>query len=348
MKPYFKVFLFFLSIVCCSIIFSCSKSVTMSAELPAQVGVGGNLKVLALVNRTQPSDKKLTTLEGIISGEGFFQDQRGGYKILEGINKGLIRSNRFQVKPTGIYLKGSSGVGFSVAPPMAWSEVEQICKTHQADGLCVLEGYDSNSQILPSTKMVTKVVNNVNVQVPTFIVALQVTIKAAIRIYNLKDKTIKDEFIQDRVFNWSSSGNTALEAMNTIIDKSQATDRASTNFGIDYSQRLIPTFTTVTRVYYKKGGDGRLKTAWRRSQVKDWEGAGVLFEEIIKNSNSVKAKGRATHNLAVIREIYNRLEEAKSLAAKAYTDYRVKASRSYVDELLYRIENEKIIENQMK
>ncbi len=320
----------------------------MSAELPAQVGVGGNLKNLALVNRTQPTDKKLNTLEGIISGEGLYQDQRGSYKILDGISQGLGTSDRFQVKPTGLYIKGSSGVGFSVAPPLSWKEVEDICKKHQADGLCVLEGYDSNSQILPSSTTVTKVVNNVSVQVPTFNVALKVTIRAAIRIYNLKDKTIKDEYIQDRVFNWSSSGNTAIEAMNTIIDKSQATDRAATNFGRDYAQRLIPSYVTVSRVYYQKGGDDRLKTAWRKSQVNDWNGAGQLFEEIIKNSPSNKARGKATHNLAVIREIYNRLDEAKELAAKAYSDYGVKASRDYVQQLLARIENERRIQEQLK
>jgi tetratricopeptide (TPR) repeat protein len=133
----------------------------------------------------------------------------------------------------------------------------------------------------------------------------------------------------------------------TLLDKRAATDRVSYVIGEQYASRITPTWITVERSYYRKGGDLAMKQAYRMAYVNDWEGAAGLWEQIVKN-NRGKTAGKAAYNLAIAHEVLGHLEEARSWCQKAYATYGNKLARQYIYVLDRRIRDSQRLDYQMK
>jgi hypothetical protein len=241
-----------------------------------------------------------------------------------------------------------SGAGNVFPAPLHWAEIEKICAEYQADALCVAETFDTDTQIIPSTRVIEEKDKEGNVHKRTeFVANLMVQVKMGFRLYDLRDKSIRDEFIGRHSLSWTGVGLSPQAALATLMDKSAATDRVSYVIGEQYAARIAPAWITVERSYYKKGGDARMKPAFRMAYVNDWEGAARLWEQIVQTSGG-KTPGKAAYNMAIAMEVLGRLDEAKSWCDKAYTLYGNKRARSYSYVLDRRIYDNQRLQNQMK
>ncbi len=91
-----------------------------------------------------------------------------------------------------------------------------------------------------------------------------------------------------------------------------------------------------------------MKPAFRMAYVNDWDGAALLWEQIVATSGG-RTAGKAAYNLAIALEVTGRLDEAKAWSDKAYTLYGNKKVRSYSSYVLdRRIYDNQRLQNQMK
>ncbi|MBD0258444.1 MAG: tetratricopeptide repeat protein [Cytophagales bacterium] len=327
---------------------SCTSNLYIKVLQPAHINVGEHVKTIALVNRTKPQNPKANVVEAVLTGEGLYQDKSGVASAFNGLNTALHDSPRYQIKQTNLLLVGT-GAGNIFPAPLPWNEVSKICQSYGADALCVVETFDTDTQVLPSVRVVEdkdgegKVVRKRT----EFTANLRAQVKVGFRLYDLQTKSIRDEFLFTHSLGWTGVGLSPQAAAATLLDKRAATDRVSYVIGELYASRITPTWITVERSYYRKGGDPAMKQAYRMAYVNDWEGAAALWEQIVKN-NRGKTAGKAAYNLAIAHEVLGHLDEARSWCQKAYATYGNKLARGYIYVLDRRIRDSQRLDDQMK
>ena len=135
--------------------------------------------------------------------------------------------------------------------------------------------------------------------------------------------------------NTLGKGINPLKAVEAIMGRKEAVLQSSTTIGSNYSTRVLPYTIRVSRDYYVRGTD-KFKTAKRRAQTGNWDGAAELWNEEVDNPKR-KIAGRATYNMAIINEINGDLNKAIEWASISYTDYKNKLALSYINVLKRRI-----------
>ena len=294
---------------------------------PGGVTLPSNIKTVALVNRALPQNDKYNKAEGLLTGEGLKQDQRGMQEIFEAMNRTLSQSPTLQPKLTNIEMKGS-GDGTTFPPALSWADVDRICNQYNADAILALETYDSDCITTNAQVNGTKVgTNGTNITVPQFNVEQTVVIKYGFRIYNKASRSISDQFVNSYSTKWTASGNTLNEAMASVMNRSRAINQTCYTVGEWYARRISPNWVRVNRSYFKRGSN-QLKIAGRKAMVNDWAGAENHWKASTTSSSS-KIAGRACYNMALACEIRGDLVEAKNWAVKAYTNYNLRKAREY-------------------
>ncbi len=325
---------------------SCSSSLRMNVLQPATVFVHPEIKTIALVNRTKPMSKAANILEGVLSGEDPFQDKIGVDNALGGLFAELRDSPRFRIVMTDLYLTGS-GAGHSFPNPLNWQEVDQICRQFNADALCTIETYDSDTRIIPR-KTVTRKKNSDGKEYDyiEFIADQTVTVQVGFRLYDPVEKTIVDQFHFTEQQKWTSRGATEMQAIGGLINKNAASSQVSKAAGIKYSIRIAPSWIWITRDFYTRGGHEKMKTAGRLAKINKWTEARTTWMELLGTER--KIAGKAAYNIAISYEYEGNLQEAKKWASRAYTDFGNKRGRGYVSILERRINDVQRLENQMQ
>jgi len=325
---------------------SCTSSLRLNVLQPAAVNVHPDIKSIAIANRTKPQNKASNIIEGVLTGEGLFQDRSGIEKALGGLVNTLQNSPRFKVVMTDVYLQGS-GAGVVFPNPLDWKEVEEICKKYNTDVLCTIETYDSDTRVLTNKNITRrKGSDGKEYNVVEFIATQTVSVQLGFRLYDPVDKTIIDQFHFTEQNNWTSKGANEMQAVGGLINRSAASDQVSNSAGVKYAIRISPTWVWVTRVFYSKGGHEKMKTAGRFAKANNWKEARAIWMGL--QGEKRKTAGKAAYNIAVSYEYEGNLEEAKKWASTAYSNFGNKKGRSYVYILERRMADVKRLEGQMQ
>ena len=326
---------------------SCTLTVRLRVIKPAEIALKPHIKTIAVIDRTKPSNKVLNVVEGVITGEGIFQDAQASQETVSGFIDKLKGSPRFEVVRTGVRLRGSR-VGKNFTKPLPWHEIEKYCSKHNADAVASLELFDTDFIITDGTKEVTRKDDNGNEYKETVFTAQGVAkVKVGFRIYDPTNKEIADEFVFNRSRTWIAEGITVKEALAALINRRDAVKKVSYTIGTLYGYKISPNWVTVKRMLYKKSKHSPdIALGRRRADVNDWEGAAVAWEKAT-NSSHRETAGKAAYNLAVAKEVLGGLDEAKLWAQKAYTDFGNKDAKNYVRVLNYRILEEERLKEQM-
>lgn len=325
---------------------SCSKKhVNMSVLKPAPVSVQQHIQTIVIVNRTEPENKTLNTIEGVLTGEGLGEDRQGADQSLSSLNSTLTISPRFQAKRALEKYKGS-GAGGVLPDPLPWKIVNALCTKYKADAVVALETYDSDFIITHSEKDVEEKDANGNVVMRhKFYAEGLASVKMGFRLYDPKSMTIADQHMFNDSRRWTGTGQNQTDALSHLINKSIAVQRVSERAGANYAARITPTNVNIARVLYKKG-NGEISSGVRMADVQDWEGAIEKWEQAMQ-SNDEKTKGRASYNIAVGYEVLGYLQEAKDWAQKSYIDYNNKDAKRLVPSLDQRIRDDIRLQEQL-
>lgn len=317
---------------------SCSKYGHVQLKYPTQPNavLPDKIKTIAIVNRSlTPKDDKSrgnAITEAILTGEIAGSDKLASDECLKAI---FDRFNGYRdisiVFPPTSRLIGS---GTRTTPdPLDWSRVKQICDSSKADALLVLEMFDSNSDLLLSG--VTNQINNVlsgATQTPMPPSQVRMNVISYWRMYDPASQKIIDQYQTSNSMTFNTSG-----ILN--IPPPEALPQTAYASGEQYVERFLPGYYYVNREMYKKGKGAykqQFKTAFRKSEVANWEGAAAVWNDIASKASGKNA-GRACLNLAVAFEVLGKTEDALFWAKKSYEDYGNKIGRDYANKLKYRI-----------
>jgi hypothetical protein len=327
---------------------SCMATLSIPVLQPAQISLPQNYERLAVAHRHRAAKDNIVrnVVEGILTGEGLEADKEAGIDCLSGLKDALLKTPRYNVvEPPGLDLKGT---GTGIFPsPLAWEEIERICKANNADALIVLEVFDSNSGIsFSSSERKVKNKEGVDSVVIDHHARLRMTVTAGWRIYDYQQRFIVDEFRGDNWLEFTGTGPSPESAVLKLLGRREALRRTGFHAGMQYGYRIAPQWIRVSREYYTRGSES-LKRAGRMAKSGNWQEAAVIWERF-SSSNNKKIGFRSAYNMAIACEVKGDLEGALKWARKSYQDWGNKKALRYSRILQNRIQSQERVDQQMR
>lgn len=304
-------------------------------QVPPAVFLPEHIQSLGIADRSHVDDKNnkaLNVVEGVVTGEGIYEDRNGAKACLSGAEVQLSNDQLVVVKKLDtVSLVGAAG---GVMPmPLDWGTVGNLCQREGVDGLLVLEVFDTDQSGSKTGYAATQVVNMVktgNTIAAPPPANSAVFVKMAWRLYDPKTQTMLDEIRMSDHFGVSGSPFDLGD-----FAKRDAIQQSGYIAGRSYASRFYPTWMYVNRPYYRRPGPD-LKSATRFAQMNDFEAA-MEGWAVAAESHKRKIAGRACYNMAIGYEIRGDIQGALDWAQKAYGNYNCKLARDYARELKRRL-----------
>lgn len=316
MKKILSVFILLIFLSSCG-----TRQIYFSVSVPPLKNLHPDIKRLLVIDRTAEKNKKGALIEGILTGEGFDQDQKNKQEVLQGLEEQLSFSGRFKIIRAREILKGSKN-GEVMSKALPQDTIKSLCEEYGADAVLALELYDSDFAITHGAKTSGGKFS--------FYAEGVAKVDLGFRMYDGEIKNLIDEYSMTHTLRWNVGGNSIQDALSSIIAKNQAIRDVSHAGGKAYARRLSPSSVRVSRLYYNRGNN-RLEYAARMMEINDWDEAKKLLKKIANNDAAkTKHRGRAAHNLAVVYEIIDDISKAKEWAGIAWGQFENKDSRSYL------------------
>lgn len=335
-------------VICCLAITSCNTAkVNLQVLVPADISVPSHIKKVVVANRSLPEKKEtaVNILEGFISGESILADREASSQCIKSLVKELNSNPRYEAM-----LKDDDelrGTGTRQFPePLNFEKVISICKQYGADGLIVLETFDSNLDLNVGTEQEKKKEGDKEVTVTNYISNLRINVNSGWRIYDPVNFRIVDQnqFVDEK--HWSGKGDTEKKARRDLPSKRAAINESGAYSGMRYGKRISPNWKWVSREYYVRK-HASFKVAQQYVKKDQWDKAAELWNAMSKEKDP-KTAGRACYNMALANEMEGNLDVAINWAEKAYTQYNIKAAKSYIKILKTRLRQQDKINEQME
>lgn len=330
---------------------SCTKNVSLTRLMPAEVPVPNHVQRLLLVDRTLPESQGVSIVEGILSGEAPFEERNAIDATMAAIQQELTTSPRYEIIRATERIKG--GLFGQVFPqPLTWEQIEILCEKYQTDGVLTLEKFDSNFVVTEKKVTLKKTVGSGNeertIEVPGIRAEGLASVQIGFRFYDPASGTLVDQADFSKTNTWSAEAASKTQAMALLIDKVQATRYVGQLAGAAYARRIAPMYVAINRSYYGKSKENpALGVGARYAEVDQWEDAILAWKDGLSQPSDTKTHGKLCVNLALAYEVLGDLATAKEWAAKAYTQYGFKGGRSYSRELDQRMMEEDQLRQQL-
>lgn len=332
-----KLKLFILMGLTC-VLFSSSAWVKLTLIRPSELVIPDYVQSIALIDRTKQEDTKHNKQEQIITGEAFRQDEQAVFQLGEGFIEACSGTKRFVTVRTAERFT-SDGTKSTFPTPLDWDIVTELCNKNQTDALLSVEIFDTDLILTNSpVKLETRNIGGKMVTLPVVRATGVAIINVGIRLYDAANRVILDEYQTTHRMNFDGEASTLQGAINAMLDKVEATNRASFESGFTYGERITPTYYQVTR-YFFNAPKKKLGAGVRYSEVGDWKKAIEEWEKIV-NKGKRKHAGRAAYNIAVGYEVLGEMEKAKEWAARSHTEFQEKDADEYYKMLCNRMLNE--------
>jgi hypothetical protein len=332
---------------------SCRVSHTQLQVLkPADIMLPAHFQKFVLADRTRPGkgngQQLLNVLEGLLTGENPLQDKWASEDCLEGLRQTLTMTPRYTVTIAALdtALKGTGRR--QVMPPLDWKTVGRIIGEDTTTALVVLEAFDSNTDVVmdlvPTQQRQS---DGSTITINQHRARGRVTVVTTWRIYDLKNKTISDQFTQNSDQFFEGQGQTQQEAQGRLPARYEMSRRAGIAAGNQYGHRIAPQFIWVAREFYRKAPKTpEMRTAGRLARFQNWQGAADVWNKLASNPNPKVAR-RASFNLALVAEQSGDLDLALQWANRSAQMGDRRAPR-YVQILQQRKWEQQRLEEQMK
>lgn len=341
---------FLCTVVIASLLASCSSKgiVRMTVTQPAPVSVPAEAKRIGIINRseTNPRNRAIDVVDKIFSLEGAQLDKEGAKAGIDGLIATLQQNDRFTevvMLNEELYVNSTAGV---FPPALSWSEIEKICRRNNVDLLFSLEVFDTDSKVNYSMTTVPKTTPVGKINVPEHTATMVTNVTTGWRLYDPVSRIILDEYTLPRSISFIGKGINPAAAAAALLERKEAVKQVGNEAGTIYAERILPYRLRVVRNYFIKGNDA-LKTARRRAETGNWDGAAEIWEQQA-HAHESKVAGRASYNMAIINEINGDLDGAIQWARKSYEDYGIKLGLNYVRILENRKIDNQILQSQAK
>ncbi|MCH7398301.1 DUF6340 family protein [Belliella sp. DSM 107340] len=331
---------------------SCTKNVTMSRLMPAEINVPIYVQRLLIVDRTAPQNEGFSVIEGILTGEAPFEVKNAVESTIVKLQQELNTSPRFEVIRARERLRG--GLFSQTFPtPLTWRQIEELCNAYDVDAVLSLEKFSSDFVVTDKKQLIKKIEgegrNARQVEVQGVYAEGIASVKVGFRLYDPKSKNISDQQDFEKTNLWSAEAENKTQALALMIDKVKATQYVGQIAGASYARRIAPMYLSINRTLFQKPKDNQsLAIGARMAEVNEWENAIQTWEEGLIDVLEDKTAARLCYNIAVGYEVLGDLEAAKNWAGKSYTLYGFKQGRTYAQELDTRMMQEDRLRKQLE
>ncbi len=343
-------------LICASILtlMSCAgrtRTVTMDAMRPAEITFPSKVQNLLVVDRTEFDKKLWSVIEGALTGELPHEDLAGVQSLTAAFQNQINYSPRFKTIIYNNRLKGNSMTN-AFPPHLSWSRINQICNRNNAQAIVAIEIFDTDFIITNGKRKTKKQIKEDGVtktiEVDEYYAEGVGNVTIGIRLYDNISRTIVDQQLFSDTHTWNSAAASKAQALAQLISKSDATRHLSSLVGRNYANRIAPMPIRITRSFRARSKKApALERGSRHADVAEWREAIEVWERGI-SAAPTKEKGFLAHNIAIAYEVLGEMDAAMDWAQKAYVNYGNKDSRSYVNVLKRRIEDERLAEHQLK
>lgn len=326
---------------------SATNTLTLRVMEPAAVDLSPDIERVGVLNRTLNEDRGrvLETLDQIFSVKGPELDSLGAGAGLDALLEELSMNNRF-MEVVSVRADWLEKIPYGIFPgPLSWEHADRISRENDVQAIFSLEFYDTDSNIMYSTRTVM-LEGPLGIEIPALehLAEVQTSVEAGWRVYDIKAQLIRDEFLTGDEVVTAGTGINPGEAVKALSGRTEAVQAASREMGMAYAQRVLPYRIRVEREYFVKGND-QFELAKRRAQTGNWDGAGEIWLRQTNHSDP-KIAGRAHYNMGIISEINGNLEEAIEWVRMAYEDYGEKRALDYIRILQNRLAADAVLKHQ--
>jgi len=327
---------------------SCKSNAYLTLMKPAQIGVPSSIKTIAIADRTTPENEYVNIIEGVLTGEGIGMDKEAVQKAIDGLQKVMGESPRFEVIRTTESLNSDYVMG-NFPDPLPWGVVSHLCAKYKTDALLMIEYFDSDFIVTNGTKVVEKKDKDGQVRKVTEYHAEGVaSVNLGFRLYDPSNKSVIDQQTVSNKRSWNAKGNSVKDAIAQLYARKDAVMNVSYTTGHRYGQKISPSWFTESRSFYKKDKHyPGIEAGKRQADVGEWGKAAEIWEDVA-NKASGKSAGKAAFNTALAYEVLGELDIAREWASRSYTDYGNKDGRDYVRIIDRRIHEEARLREQME
>jgi tetratricopeptide (TPR) repeat protein len=334
-------------LLCALFVFNSSAWVNLTLIRPAEINLPQYIQTIIIVDRTVAPDTRKNKWEEIVTGEALHQDAQAIQQTIEGFIYTIGNAPRFNIiRTTEKFMGDNTGKIFPEVLP--WSTIDKLCQKYKADAVIAVESFDSDYIITNGVRVEPSKDNSgLPIKLNVFYAEGLATVNMGFRLYNPKDKLIADQYLFSQQQRFDATAKTLTEALQSILDKTNAINQVSYDAGSIYAKRITPTYYKVTRYFYNRPKrNKKLMEGVRKSEVADWKGAIESWTEAMK-VDSRKQKGRIALNIAVAYEVLGDMDKALQWASKSYTEYSEKMANDYVRDLKARINEEAVVKDQL-
>jgi len=122
---------------------SCTKNVSITRLMPAEINVPNQVQRLLIVDRTKPENQGVAIIEGILTGEMPFEVKNAIDGTLASIQQELNTSPRYEIVRANERLIG--GLFSQTFPaPLNREMIRSLCERYETDAVLTLEKFSSD------------------------------------------------------------------------------------------------------------------------------------------------------------------------------------------------------------
>ncbi|WP_273566939.1 DUF6340 family protein [Maribacter halichondriae] len=343
---------FYLTVFAVIILFtSCgtTKQIVLHTTEPSPVELSNQIKrigVIANAESTTDMEGETNGMNRLVLAQEKWLTKKGKDAAINGLFDELLKDNRFEEVKMLEQGSGETSDFGSNSSGIPWSNIESLCTKNNVDAVFAMAFYETDTKVsVKKTSMLDRNLIRDQVKVKAQEITLETLIENGWRIYYPQNRQVIDEIVFNDQITSTGKGKDALAAYQAIGDRKETLMQQSRTNGSQYGQRLLPFKNSVSREYYIKGTDN-LVLANELAENEDWSGAKKVLELDVEHQDA-KIRRRSCHNLAVLSERVDNLEEALSWASKAYEYDNNGEDLEYIDILKKRIDDKKLLKSQL-
>jgi tetratricopeptide (TPR) repeat protein len=320
------------------------KTVSLDTMRPAEVTFPSNVENLLIVDRTIYKQDTYSIIEGVLTGELPGEDRSGVQTWIYSFRQRLGASPRFQTVVADEMLPGNS-LTHAFPEQLSWNTINDLNRRYQTDAVVAIEIFDSDFDISNGSREVKGSDDNTQIQ---YYADGTANVTIGIRVYDPRTESIIDQQLFTRSSSYNATGVTLREAVEKLINKSDATRALSQGVGTEFANKIAPMPIQIRRSFYGSSDKApALEQGARYADVGNWRGASEAWQTGIATAPQEEA-GQLAYNIAIAYEVLGEFEQAREWAERAYVSYGNNRARGYVTDLDNRLYSEALAQQQMQ
>ena len=220
----------------------------MDTMRPAEVSFPSYVENLLIVDRTIYKQDTYSVIEGILTGELPGEDRSGVQAWIYSFRQRLGASPRFQTVVADEMLPGNS-LTHAFPEPLSWDKIHDLNRRYQTDAVVAIEIFDSDFDISNGSREIKGSDDNAQIQ---YYADGTANIAIGIRVYDPETESIIDQQLFTRSSSYNATGVTLREAIEKLINKSDATRALSQGVGAEFANKIAPMPVRISRSFYGK------------------------------------------------------------------------------------------------